>query len=159
MKFDEVEIGIIKFLKKMKEQNNRSTASPYFYVIRSSKLIITDPDYYSDEVKYYHSDYDNLTWNTEEEFIEYLRHDLSEAPYSEAYIELEVEKLKKLYFIKTWEEHGMFLTEEDAENHLKSNNYHYSHDAHTYVKHAWRAPELQKFLDNLMNYFGIKDNN
>lgn len=152
---DNLEKSIKSFLTKMKDQDNRSTAFPYFYVIRSSKLIITDSDYSYDEVKYYHSEYDDLTWDTEEDFIEYLRHDLSEAPYSEAYIELEVSKLKKLYFIKTWEEHGLFLTEEDAENHLRSNNYHYSKDAHTYVKHAWRAPELENFLNNLMEYFRI----
>jgi len=155
MKFDEVEIGIVKFLKKMKEQDNRSTAFPYFYVIRSSKLIITDPDYSSDAVKYYHPDYDDLTWETEDDFIEYLRNDLSEESYEESYINLELKNLKKLHFTKIWEEHGMFLTEEDAENHLRTNHYHYSKDAHTYVKHAWRAPDLQNFLYNLMEYFEI----
>jgi hypothetical protein len=155
MKVGNLEENIKIFLTKMKNQDNRSTAFPYFYVIRSSKLVISDPDYISDEVKYYHPDYDDLTWDTEEEFIDYLRYDLIEEPYEESYIDLELKNLRKIYFAKIWEEHGMFLTEEDAENHLKSNSYHYSQDAHTYVKHAWRAPELKNFFDNLLDYFGI----
>jgi hypothetical protein len=155
MEIGNLEENIKNFLTKMKTQDNRSTAFPYFYVIRSSKLVITDPDYITDEIKYYHPDYDDLTWNTEEEFIDYLRYGLSEEAYEESYIDLELKNLKKIYFVKIWEEHGMFLTEDDAKNHLESNYYHYSSDAHTYVKHSWRAPEMTEFLKNLMIYFKI----
>jgi len=151
----EANIRIKAFLTKMKTQDNRSTAFPFYYVIRTSKLIITDPDYSYDVTKYYHPEYDDLTWESKDDFIEFLRHDLSETPYSEAYVELETEKLRELCFVKTWEERGMFLTEDDAENHLRSNNYHYSYDAHTYVKHAWRAPELEVFFKDLMNIYDI----
>lgn len=36
----------------------------------------------------------------------------------------------------------MFLTEKEAEEHLKRNHYHYSEDAHTYCMCAWRSPEV-----------------
>ena len=38
----------------------------------------------------------------------------------------------------------MFLTQKEAENHLKQNYYHYSEDAHTYAMTAWRSPDVEK---------------
>lgn len=38
----------------------------------------------------------------------------------------------------------MFLTQKAAEDHLKSNYYHYSADAHTYAMTSWRNPETEK---------------
>ena len=43
-------------------------------------------------------------------------------------------------------ENTMFLTQIDAENHLKSNDYHYSEDAHTYAMTAWRSPRVEKLI-------------
>ena len=38
----------------------------------------------------------------------------------------------------------MFLTQKEAERHLKANDYHYSEDAHTYAMTSWRNPETEK---------------
>lgn len=38
----------------------------------------------------------------------------------------------------------MFLTEKDAAEHLRQNDYHYSEDAHTYAMTAWRNPRVEK---------------
>ena len=38
----------------------------------------------------------------------------------------------------------MFLTEKDAREHLQSNDYHYSEDAHTYCMSAWRSPVVER---------------
>lgn len=38
----------------------------------------------------------------------------------------------------------MFLTQLDAEKHLKMNHYHYSADAHTYCMTSWRSEETLK---------------
>lgn len=35
----------------------------------------------------------------------------------------------------------MFLTQKAAEEHLRTNDYHYSEDAHTYAMTSWRNPE------------------
>lgn len=43
-------------------------------------------------------------------------------------------------------ENRMFLTQKDAENHLRLNHYHYSDDAHTYAMTAWRSPEVEKLI-------------
>lgn len=41
-------------------------------------------------------------------------------------------------------ENTMFITQKDAEEHLRKNDYHYSDDAHTYAMTAWRTPEIEK---------------
>ena len=38
----------------------------------------------------------------------------------------------------------MFITKEEARNHLKANHYHYTKEAHTYAMTAWRAPRVEK---------------
>jgi hypothetical protein len=38
----------------------------------------------------------------------------------------------------------MFITQKAAENHLRSNHYHYSEDAHTYAMTSWRNYETSK---------------
>lgn len=48
-------------------------------------------------------------------------------------------------------ENTMFLTQKDAENHLKSNDYHYSDDAHTYAMTAWRSPRVEKLIKLLQS--------
>lgn len=83
--------------------------------------------------------------------------------------EIETEELEDMDEINTWlEERGcdeydvisykiipriyenvMFLTQIDAENHLKSNDYHYSDDAHTYAMTAWRSPRVEKLVNIL----------
>lgn len=43
-------------------------------------------------------------------------------------------------------ENTMFLTQIDAENHLRANHYHYSDDAHTYAMTAGRSPRVEKLI-------------
>lgn len=55
---------------------------------------------------------------------------------------------------------GMFLTQEAAARHLKSNEYHYAANAHTYAKTAWRSPEegLWKILQSVdMDQLGTEE--
>ena len=48
-------------------------------------------------------------------------------------------------------ENTMFLTQKDAEDHLKANHYHYSDDAHTYAMTAWRSNRVEKLIDILQS--------
>lgn len=43
-------------------------------------------------------------------------------------------------------ENTMFLTQIDAENHLRANHYHYSEDAHTYAMTAWRDWRMERLI-------------
>lgn len=45
----------------------------------------------------------------------------------------------------------MFITKKDAKQHLESNHYHYSKDAHTYAMTAWRSPSVSQLYDILHN--------
>lgn len=140
----ETEKIIKEFLTKMATQDNRATAAPYFYVIRTK---VSDPApldncdrtlVYWNESTY--ADMDEALLAMQE--AGYDKHELANA---------------QEYGVKDrWEHRGMFLTEEDAEDHLKANHYHYSPDAHTYVDHAWRAPKLKEFFQALHSHFGIE---
>lgn len=142
------EVETIKtFLTKMVTQDNRATAFPFFYVIRT-KVKKPAPLENCDEKKWYWQD---DTYDSWEEIEKYCR----ENDYTEAQIK-RVEREACEYGIREeWDKRGMFLTESDAETHLKANHYHYSDDAHTYVEHAWRAPELTEFFSALLKHFEI----
>jgi len=143
---------IIKnFLTKMVVQDNRATATPYFYVIRTKVQDIAPIDN-CDEVKYYWQD---SSYNSMAEIEAYWK----ENDYSEEEIRDAKREVNEYGIKDRWDERCMFLTEDDAANHLKANHYHYSHDAHTYVKHAWRAPQLEEFLKSLLQHFNIEKKN
>jgi hypothetical protein len=140
---------IVKFLEAMSTQDNRATAFPIYYVIRTSGWHPT-VDGCGDRVRYvnieeHHDIIDEDAYEALPEEDEPLNEDgVTKADY-EARDE-----------IKMWSEECMFLTETDAERHLKLNSYHYSRDAHTYVKHIWRAVELTEFLLALFHFFGVE---
>ncbi len=48
-----------------------------------------------------------------------------------------------------WREDGLFFTDSGAKNHLKANRHRYPAEAHTYVKHIFRAPEMEKLFETL----------
>ena len=43
----------------------------------------------------------------------------------------------------------LFLTQIDAENHLRNNDYHYHEEARTYCMCGWRSPRLEKLINIL----------
>ena len=51
--------------------------------------------------------------------------------------------VKEQHVIK---QNTMFLTKQDARNHIKSNHYHYTEKAHTYAMTAWRSPKVEKLI-------------
>lgn len=48
-------------------------------------------------------------------------------------------------------ENTMFITKEDAINHLKNNSHHYNSTAHTYAMTAFRSPAYSNLLSILSN--------
>jgi len=148
---------IIKdFLKKMAKQNNRGTAAPYFYVIRTEIEAQADPDN-CDEVKYYDPDNCEHTYDTKEECRKELEEEGS--GYTLEEVNRIVNRLERYGIRKEWKHKGMFLTEDDAKMHLKLNHYHYSSNAHIYVDHAWRAPELEGFFKALFKEYKVDKGN
>ena len=117
-----------KFLIEMIKQDNRLTAFPYYYVIR--------------------------------EDLPVARYDLWQSNHDDFGTEMEADERAFIRFadergLTMIKESGMFLTEKDAENHLRTNPHHYGKTARSYVKHCWRAPHTTDFFKNLFNMFGI----
>jgi hypothetical protein len=143
---------IIKlFLEQMTTQDHRGTAFPIYYVIRTSEIQYTNADM-ADDVRYL-----DLESGEVEEFssVKEAIAKFKEYEYTPDEIKSSLENLTRVGVTKVWTDRGMFLTESDADAHLKRNHYHYSEDAHTYVRHAWRAPELKEFLISLFEYFDV----
>lgn len=139
---------IKSFLTKMVTQDNRSTAFPFYYVIRSEVQEPAPVENCDFTMWYlYDSSYGSL-----DELVACLKKD----GHSNEEIKEFKQEAQEYGVKKRWERRGMFLTETDAEDHLKLNHYHYSHNAHTYVEHAWRAPELTEFFSALLKHFDIK---
>jgi len=143
---------IIKFLKQMSTQKNRGTAFPYFFTIRTSRWAATVEG--SQEKDEYYSE-DNEEMDPKNILEDECENDeLSADP--EENKDGKEKWAMKVPVTKAWENKGIFLTETDAKDHLRLNHYHYSKDAHTYVDHAWRAPELEAFLLALFKHFNVK---
>jgi len=138
---------IIKnFLTKMATQNNRGTASPFFYVIRTE---VEDP------APIENCDFTKWYWNDSSfHSKKAMENMMVELGYADD-IEEQMKEAHEYGIKKRWEQKGLFLTEDDAKRHLEINHYHYSDNAHTYVDHAWRAPELAGFFKALNAHFGI----
>ena len=149
MKVEQEKI-IKEFLTQMAEQDNRCTAFPYFYVIKTKESHAVGRDRNDiDETFACAEDYDDIE----------LYNDDWETVDPEEYKELPEKERTKVYVVYHYVEKGMFLTDKDAKDHLRLNHYHYSKDAYTYVKHAWRAPDLHDFLRALFQYFNIEKKN
>lgn len=150
---------IIAFLQKMSTQDNRCTAFPIYYVIRSAEWVITEEGYGDDRVTYVaKDDYEDVITEEEWENLPETEDDLTQEQKDsvEQADQMTQEDYKPFYEKKIWREHRMFLTETDAEWHLKAQAHHYSSDAHTYVKCAADAPELREFLLALFKHFGVE---
>ena len=103
-------------------------------------------------------EYDSITGECNDEY-EYLdsAEEIKEWLEQFGYEELEVISYKivdKIY------EDTMFLTQKDAEDHLRANYYHYSDDCHTYAMTAWRSPRVEKLVKLLqeVDFDALTDN-
>ena len=134
----------------MAKQDRRGTADPFYYVIRTEVERIT-PLGYADYTRYINPENPEEEYDTRADCArERLKQGESERDAKDA-----AYALKEVGYKKGWDSKNMFLTETDAQAHLNTNYYHYSHNAHTYIEHAWRAPELQQFFKDLFEYFKI----
>ena len=144
---------IREFLEKMSTQDNRCTAFPIYYVIRSAEWVITEEGYGDDRVTYVEKDcYENTITQEAWEKLPENEEDAVEDDDGNKFCQ---DDFRAFYEKKIWREHRMFLTETDAEWHLKAQSHHYSKDAHTYVKCAADAPELKAFLLALFRTYNV----
>ena len=88
-------------------------------------------DEWLEEVEEYKVDYDNYYTDGRDKILELLESDVSVAYYKE---------------IDATVDNCMFLTQIDAENHLRANDYHYHEKARTYCMCGWRNPRFERLI-------------
>jgi len=165
----ELKIETYKFLKELNRrietQNNRGTAKPYFLVIRSERWRVAHDEFHNGETRKAWVDFDGdpTTFHSKEEaikwFCDYHRDLKDPGPnadpdditlFNEAEGKLKEQALKwfdnldeyteQLYY----DEDNVFLTDEGYEEHMRLNGHNVKRGGphHTYMKHAFRNPEM-----------------
>lgn len=155
-------------MQRMNTQDNRCTATPYFYQIENFKNVTSidgdfewvldceeNVDCNEDLNKY-------LMEHHEEKYKEYCENIAGTDYVEEDLCEFEVECLfeelgyYKWHYERKSELIGFFLTEDAAKHHMEINGHNYSHDARTYVSHAFRSPEFEQFLKAVGEIVGVE---
>lgn len=161
----------IKFLKELQEelktQEYDCQAAPRFWTIGDYHMVVC-PDGCEDSYELFIPDIDYS--GDCDEFLKQVKEDgfegLPEAAaedFNDIMCEVSaLDWIKKYYgedayLVPVREEHfvhpnTMFLTKQEAKDHLKSNYYHYSSKAHTYAMTAWRAPKVERLLTILETF-------
>jgi len=152
---DEVVVFMKELAKEIKGQDNRATASPYYYIVQGQKQVLAPAGYGDDDIHYYNSEWSE--GHSREDWAPILRqHDEENGKTTD---------LDK--FIESCEEFGMhdvdveenvFLTFKGYEQHMKMNSHNYRHlkDVHSYVKFAYRNPEMENLLKAIMAFAEMK---
>lgn len=163
----------IQFLKELqnelKTQDRDCQAAPRFWVIMDHEYQITEEGYH-DRVSIYDPDaaeayeieeyvkslledelpseaisnlksiIDENSYSKEEDLIEWIEENCNDVTI---FYEKEVAVIKQ---------NTLFLTKQEAKEHLKANSHHYSSKAHTYAMTAWRAPKVARLLKILETF-------
>lgn len=167
----------IQFLKdlgkELREQDTDCQASPRFWTVGDYEERIGGEGYGS-EVKYLIPDWDYalLTFDElklrllEDEDNDFTPEELEEIKNIEyyddilSYIRGCCEEPREVEVSKEHIKHNntMFITKQDAKDHIKANHYHYTKEAHTYGLTAWRSPKVER-LWKILEKIGLDDDN
>jgi hypothetical protein len=160
----------IQFLKELQtelnSQSNDSQASPRFWTVGDYRWEIT----LEGNAERYSVYLPRCGESSEiKEFYESLEHDDLEKEALEALEDVDSEDETAIFdwiqehyddgatFIPEKKEHfirqnTMFLTKQEAKDHIEMNHYHYTKEAHTYAMTAWRAPKVERLLKILSEF-------
>lgn len=161
---DEMYERFMNLSKELNIQDHLATAMPYLFQIRDFKKVSAD-DWFEDG--YFMIDSD---WEWDFDFSEILVKEAIDQLES-YWIEDIPENIKNctdMDVLEEWliDEHSFykwnyqkidvfsnwFFTKKSAQEFLDSNDYHFSNEAHVYLSHLWRNPEMEtvmKFLCEL----------
>lgn len=141
----EISKSSLEFLKdlmsKVNTQDNRSTASPYYYVVRGVKKL-TAADDRGCGFEYFDSDAcesfteDQLKQYCEENDIDFEEHK---------------ERCEKFNVQEVDEYVNVFFTYDGYKKHIELNGHNYRHFERfdSYVMHAFRNPEISQLMEVL----------
>lgn len=159
--------------KKLKEQDIDGQASPGFWVIYDYKGIPTCKDFTDRTVLHVPEYCRSYRIENVYSLVEELNEEdsfLDEDELKNIKNKIDSKDLEGLLewfqdhvdensrIVNIWEEgfvvpNTMFITKEDAYNHLKDNHYHYTKKAHIYAMTAHRSPTVKK-LWNILEQTG-----
>lgn len=153
MKDKEDAINFLRdLIKRMNAQNNRATATPYFYVVRRERWRLAHDEFYSGTTRKIRVDFegDPTTFLSKEDFVKWV----NESHYGEVPADYEIDKkweampeyTEELYF----EDENVFFTEDAYMEHERLNGHNLGRgcrDYYSYVKHAFRNPELVNMFE------------
>ena len=137
-----------EFIKKIDTQDTRCTAKPYFYVIRTEKWRVAHGEYHSGKTKQVWVDTtgedDYREWKSPKEYgADLIRNCGYSAKEARAAIE---HGLQEFTMEAYYDDDNVFFTEEGYNEHVRLNGHNLGlrdRDYYSYVKHAFRNPELE----------------
>ncbi|WP_077623816.1 hypothetical protein [Sediminibacillus massiliensis] len=162
----------IQFLKELqkelKTQDRDSQAEPRFWTVGDYRWVGTWDDSAAERYSVYIPN-DGEDWELEEylkDKEEQLEEEFNEEA-QEGFANIGCE-LSALDWIKEYVDDGaylvpevkehyvipntMFLTKEEAKQHIRLNHYHYTKEVHTYAMTAWRAPKMERLMKILETF-------
>ena len=127
---------LVALMDKINTQDNRATASPYYFVVRTKREVAVLPG--STGVERYYYEGNSFTEEDLRRFCD--ENELSFADVKEQANQYDVMEIDEF--------HNFFLTKDGYDQHIKLNGHNYK-DPHSYVMYAGRNPELMQLLDTL----------
>lgn len=129
--YDHQEMTLEDLKEKLEDLNDDNLKS---IEVRDGVLTFEYFEEWLEEVEKYKVDYDNCYRDGLIKISELLEFEVRVIYYSE--IDVTVDNC-------------MFLTQIDAENHLRANDYHYHEEARTYCMCGWRSPRFERLINIL----------
>lgn len=133
-----------EFARHLKEQNNRSTAAPYYYVVKAAQPMFVADGHGDKEVLVDEEDEGRVFPTSDRTVVE-------DTLLSEGYLSYDAtdiaDRCKRLSTKDIPEKHNVFFTEKGYEEHMALNKHNYPDNAHSFVEHAFRNPEIKALLE------------
>lgn len=140
---DEMLKSLIELAKEYTTQDNRATAMPYHFQIRTTKEVVCvdgrGEQFWFDDEGY-------KVLDIEEYANEYFGINISDLDDFED--KLLEEGFQKLWVEDVFQYEGVFLTAKACKEHITRNKHHYREPV-DYLNHAWRNPEMD-LISNLL---------
>ena len=155
---EEVVAFLSELATEIKNQNNRATASPYYFIVRGQREVVAPDNYGDGETHYYCSEW--IEGHTREEWIDVLAQHDDEHETKTDLDEFLRDKCERFGMHLVDVEENFFLTERGYKRHMELNGHNYRHlkNVHSYVKYTGRNPEIKKLLEAIACFDGIITN-
>jgi len=154
---------VVEFMQRLASeiegQDNRATASPYFYVVSGKREVVAPAGHGDNESHYY-----NAEWgegHTLEEWKEILN-EYDEENGTATDLDAFIKGCEEFGLHDVVVEENVFLTEKGCLEHMRLNGHNYRCLKDVlekgYVKHAFRNPEMDGLHEAIMAFAKVGEN-